>query len=292
MKNFAESNGKEYIISALPKSDVEIDKIFKASIKNIALENDLYTMPGETEEQKMIIEKFYADKFEQYYEEIYKILTDEKTTTITTEQRALIISTLITMYYRTTQWINKSKALMSRVFYQMFIVCEQTGKDYFMFENEKISIAGKTAKQFTQEYNTDRQPLMILTQLETAMKLIKLKVENSSIMVSKLVDEHFEFITSDNPVITRNPFTKRFIPFDSSNIFYLPLDSKHMLKLIPEMKQGMEKRIFRRHSDHMLSKFDTLTNNHSQFESSEKFLLGSDTGLKSYLELKDEFKDF
>jgi len=291
LKNFAEPNGKEYIISALPKSDLKSDKIFKASIKNIALENDLYTMPGETEEQKMIIEKFYANEFEKYYEEIYKLLTDEKTTTITTEQRELIISTVITMYYRTTHWINKSKALMSRVFHRLFILCEQTGKDYFMFEDEKISIAGKTAEQFTKEYNTDRQPLMILTQLETAMKLIKLKVENSSIMVSKLVDENFEFITSDNPVIARNPYEKEFIPFDSNNIFYLPLDSNHMLKLIPEMKQGMENRIFRRQSDHILSKFDTLVNNQSQFESSENFLFGSDAGLKSYLSLRDEFKE-
>src|SRR5690606_39814847 len=85
----------------------------------------------------IFIEKFYANEFEKYYEEIYKLLTDEKTTTITTEQRELIISTVITMYYRTTHWINKSKALMSRVFHRLFILCEQTGKDYFMFEDEK-----------------------------------------------------------------------------------------------------------------------------------------------------------
>lgn len=289
LKNFAGSNGKEYIISALQKSDVEIDKIFKVSIKNIALENDLYTMPGETEEEKMIIEKFYASEFEQHYEAIYELLTDEKITTITTEQRELIISTVITMYYRTTHWINKSKALMSRVFYQMFIVCEQTGRDYFIFEDEKISIAGKTAEQFTKEYNTERQPLMILTQLETAMKLIKLKSENSSIMVSKLGDENFEFITSDNPVTAKNPFTKRFIPFDSNNIYYLPLDLKHMLIIIPEMEKGMENRIYRRKNNKILSKFDVLHNNYSQFESSEKFLFGSDVGLKSYLNLKDEY---
>ena len=138
----------------------------------------------------MAIEKFYADEFEQHYSSIYNILVDPNKTKITPEERELIISTVIMMYYRTTKWVNASKKLMSRVFYQMFQLCEQTGKDYFTFEGQKISIAGKTLEQFTKEFNEERQPHMILTQLEVAFKLINLRLQVDAITVVKLEDEN------------------------------------------------------------------------------------------------------
>src|SRR4051794_29085147 len=86
-KSFARQNGQEYFIYAILNSATEKDKIFEVNIKNIALEKDFYTLPGETDEQKMAIEKFYADEFEQHYSSIYNILIDPNKTEITPEER-------------------------------------------------------------------------------------------------------------------------------------------------------------------------------------------------------------
>src|SRR5680860_746295 len=120
LKHFGVADGEEYIVYVLPESATEKKTIFQSNIKNVALEKHLYTLPGETIAQKMAIEKFYSDKLEQHYDSIYKTLTDPTKTDITTEQRELIISTVVTMYYRTTKWVNTSGHLLSRVLKRAF----------------------------------------------------------------------------------------------------------------------------------------------------------------------------
>ena len=287
LKRFARQDGQEYFISALPNSATEKNKIFEVNIKNIELEKDFYTLHGETDTQKMAIEKFYAKEFEQHYTLIYDLLVDPQKTEVTPKERELIISTVITMYYRTTKWVNASKNLMSRVFYQMFQLCKQTGKDYFTFEGEKISIAGKTLEQFTKEFNEERQPHMILTQLEVAFKLINIRLQVDAITVVKLGEDNLEYLISDNPVIASNPRATRFAPFDPTNLLYLPLDPKHMLILIPEKAEGLENRIFRRTSTGFMAVMEKSTSNYQQMENSERFILGTKGGLESYLQTKN-----
>ncbi|MBZ4043712.1 DUF4238 domain-containing protein [Flavobacterium hibisci] len=287
LKHFAVEKGQEYIISVLPNNVETPDKIFEANIKTIAVERNLYTLPGETIEQKMAVEKFYSDEFEQHYNTIYNILVDSEKRVISQVERELIISTVVTMYYRTTKWVNASRGLMSRVFNQVFLLCKQTGKDYFKFEGEKISIAGRTLEEFTKDYNDERQPGMILTQLETALKLIPLRLKNDAIMVVKL-DEADEFITSDNPVIASNLSGEKFMPFDPQNTLKLPLDNKHILMLIPEGIAGQENLIFRKTSKAAFSTMDKLVGNFQQMNNSEKFVFGSKTALESYLRTKKE----
>jgi hypothetical protein len=292
LKHFAVAKGQEYLISVLPSNEETVDKIFESNIKNIAVERNLYTLPGETVEQKMAVEKFYSDEFEQHYNTIYDILVDPNKNKISQAERDLIISTVVTMYYRTTKWINASRGLMNRVFDQVFLLCQQTGKDYFTFEGEKISIAGRTLEEFTKDYNDQQQPDMILTQLEVALKLIPLRLKNDAIMVVKLDEENGdEFITSDNPVIASNLSERRFMPFDPKNTLKLPLDNKHMLMLIPEGIAGQEDLIFRRTTKSAFSTMDRLVGNFEQMNNSEKFIFGSNRALKSYLKTKKETED-
>lgn len=287
LKHFAVEKAQEYIISVLPSTAETTDKIFEANIKAIAVEKNLYTLPGETIEQKMAVEKFYSDEFEQHYNTIYNILIDSEKKVISQAERELIISTVVTMYYRTTKWVNASRGLMSRVFDQVFHLCKQTGKDYFTFEGEKISIAGRTLKEFTKDYNDERQPGMILAQLEAALKLIPLRLKNDAIMVVKL-DEDDEFITSDNPVIASNLSGEKFMPFDPQNTLKIPLDNKHILMLIPEGIVGQENLIFRKTNKDAFSTMDKLVGNFEQMNNSEKFIFGSKTALESYLKTKKE----
>ncbi|MGB3345414.1 MAG: DUF4238 domain-containing protein [Aequorivita sp.] len=288
LKHFGIADGNEYLVHVLPQSATEAKAIFQSNIKNVALEKHLYTLPGETVAQKMAVEKFYSDELEQHYDSIYALLTDPNKTELTDAEKDLIISTVVTMYYRTTKWVNASRNLMGRAFEQVFHHCKQTGKDYFTLGEENISIAEKTLDEFTRDYNKERQPGMILTQLEVAIKLIAIRVKNDSICVIRIDDEDLELVTSDNPVTASNNNPERFAPFDRTNILKLPLDSKHILMLMPECAEGLENRIFRRVSKRPFAEIEKLTANYSQMQNSEKFMFGSKKALESYLITKQE----
>ena len=177
---------------------------------------------------------------------------------------------------------------MEQVFETTYILCQQNNEDHFTFEGEKISIKDKRLEQVTNEFNEQRQPAMILLQLETAYKLIALRLKNDSISVTKLEDEQHEYVTSDNPVIASNQNAHHVAPFDPENLLRLPLDSKHTLLLIPECPSGLENKIFRNTTKGTIAEMEKLTANYSQMKNAEKHMFGSKRALTSYLKLKLE----
>jgi hypothetical protein len=253
----------------------------------MCLEKNLYTLLGSTVQQRMFIEKFYSDEIESHYDRIYSILTDPNKKTVSQEERQLIISTVVTMLYRTTKWKNVHNELMMRVFDNLFSLCEQTGKDYFIYEGEKKSIAGKTLKDFHNEYKLENRPAQMLIQLDLAFKLIQLRSLRDGIYVAKLEDGNHEFITSDNPVIYQKLGQEQTMPFDPENILKLPLDSKHLLYLMPYADKQTCHIISRNTANGAICSSEKLVSNYEQFCNSERFILGTESSLKGYLALKE-----
>jgi hypothetical protein len=286
LKHFSVQKGEDFFINVLPRLEKEEDKIFESNIKNVCLQKHLYTLPGETDEEKMLLEKFYSDNYESQYDRIYEILTNPAKTIITKEDRELIISTVITMFYRTSRWITLHNDLIKRVYTILFQVCEQTGKDFFEFEGQKISIAGKKLDELIKEHTDENRPIQVLTQLEVAMKLINVRQIRDGILVFKLCDE-VEFITSDNPVIANNPYQKDTMPFDPNNILKLPLDSKHILYLMPYSEKETQNIIIRKNLNGVMCNMERLVGNYELIKLSERFIFGSNEGLKSYLKTKE-----
>ena len=286
MKHFCEQSGGNYIIRALPIESPSEENIQEINITNICLQKDLYTLTGDTEEQRQLIEKFYSDEIESKYNQIYELLTDPDKNTITDVERDLIITTVITMLYRTTKWISLHNSFMDRVLENIYLLCQQTGKDYFMFEEEKVSISGKTLEQLKKENKVEARQGQVLTQLQTAFKLINLRKTRDGIFISKLDDDNCEFITSDNPIIYWNIQEVRALPFDPTNIIKLPLDSKHLLFLMPYSDQETKHMLIRNTVRGTIAKTEKLTSNFGQFKNAERFVLGTESGLKGYLETK------
>lgn len=286
LRKFGYSVGEEYYISVLPCDCNSIEDIFDSNVNSVALKKHLYTLSGDTVEEKMAIETFYSKNLEAHYTRIYSMLVDENLKEITQEDRNLIIATIVTMYYRTTWWINRHYDLMNRVFTMLFEMCKQTGKDYYMYEGERHSIAGQTLEKHLAEYKKENQPSMVMQQLEVASKLISLRLQNDKICVYKLKSSKTELLTSDNPVIAFNNLHDKFMPFDPSNILSLPLDSEHILYLIPHDKQ--DKEIHREEFCDALAYSEIQESNTRQAMQSERFMFGSKSGLEMYLDLKDE----
>ncbi len=287
LKNFAKAKGDEFYIKALPIETPTSDKIIGINTTNVCLERNLYTLPGETHEQKMLIEKFYSDEIEQHYNGIYNLLNDPNKKTLTPEERERIIATVVTMFYRTTKWLNQHNDLMKRVYTQMFQLCEQTGKDYFTYEGTKISIKDKKLDDFLKENKMENRPAQVMSQLEVALKLIQVRVKSDNIYLSTLVDEGCEFITSDNPVILQNISGGDIMPFDPNNIMKLPIDNKTMLFLMPDADENLRNQIIRHNVSGNYCKSEQLISNSEQFQKADKFILGDDGSLNSYLHTKN-----
>jgi len=286
MKRFSVKKGDEYYINALPNNNCKEDKIIELNIANVCLQKDLYTLPGDTKEHRMLIEKFYSDNYETHYNQIHEMLTDPNKKTVTNAERELIISTVVTMFYRTTKWINLHNNLFNRMLQSAYNICQQTGKDFFMFEDQKISIAGKTLEQLQKENIIENRPTQIIAQLEVALKLIRLRTIRDGIYISRLVDDNCGFITSDNPVICSNIKAGFIAPADPTNILKLPLDNKHMLFLMPYADANTRHLLIRHNVSGTMSFTEKLTSNYEQFKNSERFILGTNSAIKSYLRTK------
>jgi|GEM_PF-790368 len=289
LKYFSLEKSGEFFINAVPKASPTQDKIFTPNIKNVAIEKDIYTLPGDSEGERQLIERLYSDNFEAHYDKVYQILTDPNKKEVTKGERDLIISTVVTMFYRTTKWINSHNKFMARVIHDMFALAKRAGTDYFMFEKERISIAGKTEEQLADEFKLENRPSQVLTQLQVALSLIEARSFNDGINIIKLNDGiDNEFITSDNPVSYYRAGVNEIMPFDPKNVLSVPLDNKHILMLMPYADTETKNLIIRRTDSAMMSVAQKLTANYNQWHNSEKFILGTETGLKEYLDKKEE----
>jgi len=286
LKHFSIERSDNFFIKALPKIDCSIEKIIEMNISNVCLKNGLYTLTGNTLEKRMLIETFYSDTIETHYNRIYEILIDQNKKTLTESERRLIISTVVTMLYRTTKWINTSNDLFNRVLERLYLLCKHTGKDYFIYEKQKISIAGKTLKQIQNESKNEGRESQVLTQLQVALKLINLRTTRDNIFVKKLIDDDCEYITSDNPVIFYRNEDVHASPFDFFNTLKLPLDKKHMLYLMPYGDDETKQLLLRSNSIGTMCLAEKLTSNYQQFMNSERFLLGEESSLRNYIKTK------
>lgn len=287
LKHFSIKKNEEYFIKALPTADCKEENIFEPNIANICLEKDLYTLPGKTAKQRMFIENFYSDNYENHYDHIYSILTDPERQNLSIQERQLVISTVVTMLYRTKKWVTQHNTLVNNILECMFSQCQQNNKDYFFLEKEKVFIKGKTIEQIKKEFKTESRPAQALTQLDVAIRLLEIRSIRDAILVLRLEDDNDEFITSDNPVIYANINGGHAAPFDPSNILKLPLDNKHILSLMPYSDESTKHLLLRKNLTGAMCFAKKIASNYEQFCNSERFILGTNSALKEYLQNKE-----
>lgn len=277
LKHFAEQEKEDtYRIHAVEPGKTP----FPTNITNVCVKKDMYTPKGETVEERMLIEKFYSDTLESQYNRAYNILIDPERKRITAEERSLIISTVFTMFYRTFRWINLQNTFFDEIIARGYESCIAMGKDKFFLEDREVSIKGKTLEDLQKEFREEGKSAQIFIQLDVALKLIKLR-KNDGISVVKIEDEA-ELITSDQPVVMSNLKGGILAPFDPTNLVELPLDAKHKLIIQPRTSYADPTLVVRDFQKGKFAKLMTFTSNCKQFETIDKHLLGSLTGLTEF----------
>lgn len=280
LQKFSNARKSKFYISASDNKSLE--KIIYPNIANVCLENDMYTLTGETEEQRQALELFYSHNVESVYNEVYQTLTDDTIREIDESMHYKIVMTVITMLYRTSKWIHQHNELFDDVLDRMYYMCAEMGKDFFIYEGVRISIKNRTLNQLKDDFRAMKKEGQVLTQLDIAFRLIDIR-KFDGLLVCKLNPE-CQLITSDNPVVLTNIDTYHLAPFDPENMIRLPLDSGHLLTILPHSQSDGIHKIVRLNVNSATSNAKMIANNTSQLESSFRYILGSKRALSNFIE--------
>lgn len=286
LQKFAEKRKKNYLINAADKND--LSKIIFPNITNVCLETDLYTLKGQTKEERQALEAFYSDSVESIYNEVYQVLADDTILQISEDLHYKIVMTIITMLYRTSKWLHTHNDFFDTVLEKGYSLCKQMNQDSIRIENIEYSIKGKSLETVQREFRDKNKEMQVLTQLEVALKLINIR-KFDGILVSKLSPDN-QLITSDNPVILTNIALGRIVPFDPENMIGLPLDSRYLLTIMPHSQSDGSHKITRLNHVGSISFAKMVSNNSAQFSSSYKYILGSKRGLSEFVANKELYE--
>jgi hypothetical protein len=288
LKQFSEKKGSgHYNVMALPANDLRAGAIIERNTKSICYEKHIYTLPGATAEEKMLVETFYSEALESKYEDVYTLLINPAKNELSTAERDLVVSTVATMLYRVPRWRNQHTGVMRRLFGMAIQATNHTGQKNLEIEGDTYVIEGKTVDQLIKEYLANNKGRQIIAQLNVALKLVSLRMERDNVYIFKLEDGDQQFLTSDNPVILQNLDGLPISPFNPSNIIKLPLDPKHYLMLMPNNDKDNLHRIQRHDAAGGFSRREELISNTEQMQQAGEFIIGSTASLTRFLNTKD-----
>lgn len=285
LKNFSEQQKKEHLIYACPTENKE--KIIRPNIKGICAKGNLYTIPTNDETKKYAIEHFYGESVDSVYPEVYKTLTDKSIEIIDFDTRLKIVNTALSFYFRTPKFLNEQNKAVEKMIRDVANTSEGDTLSY-EFLGEAVSFKRSEIESIISEKKERNRILFLGEHLRAYEKLVQLKLMDG-LCVYKLIDDS-EFITSDNPVIMRpnmNPLDPNFDygilnqkinPLDPKNMIHLPLDSKHILTIMPRTNETIVNTIQRLD----IEKFHSVIYNSDIEKFSDDWILGSKEGIENH----------
>ncbi len=263
---------------------------YKTNIENVCQQNHLYTIEiaGASKKQRDLLDEFYENNFENDYNQIFNILTDETIFKITKEQKNKIIGTVISMYFRVAKWLNTSKTIQKAAIKHLVKISKEIGNyDVKLNENNYWNIKNKSVEELLNELKYDRKLRFYIFQLKGYSDLIK-KRSNDKIIIYKSFGDD-EFITSDVPITLNNNIAELSTNIISESHIMLHISPKYCLTIIPNDKENLE--LIRVDMDSANSKLYSSLNNHNQFRNSERYILGTNSGIIKYLRIRDDLND-
>jgi hypothetical protein len=291
LNNFGIEEGDKCFIHGKRKNSDEIKRL---STKDICLERNLYTIPTNDETKKFDIEHFYANNVDNKFSFLYDFLTNRENDYIDFETRLKIISTSLSLYFRTPKFLNIQNKIFENIVKDLFENPEIENLEINLF-GEKTSITRKEAEDLIKEKKESNRIKFLFQHLISYEKFVQSKLLDT-IWVYHVYDET-ELITCDNPVIIRpnaDPTKPNFDfieyenieidPFNPTNIIYLPINNKTLLAILPKIDIKPNEYIRRLE----IGKIDVLMYNSDIQKYSEDWILGSKESIENHL--KDQLE--
>lgn len=109
LKNFATKKREEYFIDVFDKIE---NRYFKANIKKLCAETDLYTLEkSETANKDILaVENLYANHIEPLYPRIYDILVNDEMFSVTDAERREIVLGVLHFHMRNPRVLKRAIA--------------------------------------------------------------------------------------------------------------------------------------------------------------------------------------
>ena len=271
LEKFYQSDQNKRLLIAIKKSYGEI---FHPKVSNICVRKYLYNLPGETEDERQTIEKFYSQNIENDYNSIYEILNKPQLIKISLAQRELIITTVITLLFRNPFLLDRLNEIWTETINRLYNLAERTPSRSFGIDDRTINIDRTSKKEFIEINNNENQQIFNISHIRLALRLIELRI-NDCISITEIEDNH-EYITSDNPVTVTNTQTRLTGQFDPTNYLHLPINAKRCIVIYPISTKDFDSdKIYRRKVKGNSALLDTILENRLQHYYSDKFLIGS-----------------
>ena len=275
----------EFQIHSLRKPN--LSKSFPVSTSKICVENDMYTLEGQNENERQLIERIYGDEFESQYDDLFNLLTNDSIITISNELKERIIGKAISLLFRTKKIPNANNHLIERVIDRSFYFAEKAKAKHINFEGLKIDVTAQSSEDLIKEIKKQGKDSINLRQLEFIFKLIEIR-KNDSIGIVKLESED-NYLTSDNPVSLYKPGGSGIIaPFDPSNVMSLLLNNKYKLDIYPPGMLPESDCIARISHEGIFATGDACINNFKQVNNSDSFILGDKSTLNNLEEMMQD----
>lgn len=267
LKHFALPKGDDYYVHIFHKGNIT-NQVEEKNISDICAGKHPSTLAGNGR-TKQKLDDIYTDIFENQYNNLVLALTDDHVLEITDEFKKLVVSAVLTLFYKTKKWSDILGFHSSEDIEKIGRLRYQPRVDHY-FNSNGMQVGFETTLEASQlsHKNIDRVP-QIIAQLKIALKQIETQ-QFDFINIYKIVDES-EFITSDNPVLSINIHKMRTIHFDTGNAYYLPITKKHLVAIFPVNKIPSGNKIIRL----MINREWVDSFNSLQLFHSDKCIIGS-----------------
>jgi len=284
LKHFAEKKKyRAFQISVFHSKEEKAP--YKTNIENVCQQNNLYTIDFDnaTNPQKMALEGFYSRYFEQDYDEIFELLTDDSKVEITLAEKDKIINTKVSMYFRVAKWLNQSTKVQKIALEKLMTIANELNNFNVHLGNGNYwNIEGKSIDDLLKDLKTNTRLKFIINQLDGISKIVKSRIYDSINIYTPYGDH--EFITSDVPIVLNNGEVKLITHLDERCHITLNFSPKHCITLIPG--DELKLRLKRVHLKDNCSFMIVGINNDHQFRNSERYILGTEKGINFYIEQK------
>ncbi len=278
LRNFGERLLGEKVFVECKQQSREGSTCKKESISNLCVKKNIYTIPNGSEDEKYIIEKFYATNVDSIYPDIYNLLINPEIEIITKQQREKIISTTLSLFFRTPKFLNlETKQIDNLVDLGMLNSIDEDGIVRILHNGIEVTFHKLDAEKIKAKLKINAKIDFLGSHLEDWQNFIHFKA-NSAICVYKICDD-IELITSDNPVCIHSVEGKEFDVFDPTNIISLPLDRRHFLTIMPNSVGTAGNRIYRSNRD----KWFALLMNLEVQENCEEWIIGFPNSIQKHL---------
>lgn len=283
LKNFAERRGSEYFVDVFNK---ETQSFFPTNIKKICAGKDFYTLDDNNAaaNDSLAIEKLYAKGFEPMYDRVYKLLTNEKITTINDLERVEILLATFQLYMRNPRILNLSIQTHKTQIEQLINKAHLSGtkgitylnEDFAFSEWNKESIVTHFSEKTTNHFK--EQHIGGIRDMGTFHEWAKFEV-------TKAINDSFYF-TSDNPMVVEDLINPDEHPLVKSNEFILTLDPTYSLRIFHDNKIGLNT-IARTVSP----MGNTGSRNHTIYMQAQRFIIGSKKNIESFFKINSFLED-